>query len=291
MKSLLILVCAVVLLSGSIVHPYKDAATVKVNNTNLCMNYGDQAYTYNMTQVASDLKVLSTANIKCIRLAYISWNDTQSEKLAVYAQSQGFRVIIGGWFGDKFTPALESSYTADVMTEAKWAQTNNIPQFSLGNEVEYSLSGLTQQQFYTYLETLGAQVRTVYSGTISYETSGDFTSDWAKEPLGTIDMLGINLYCGYACNANYLKQNIAAHGASHVYVSEADADMSTRAYSKDSVHASEVKGDAMQLLSYGVPVYYFTFSTCNNTNGVPTNWGLYQCNRLEQPLTAATLGI
>lgn len=261
-----------------------------VGSGNLCINYGDQTATYNLTQVAVDLAILNTAKINCLRLSYMGWNNAQSEALAIFAQSKGFRVIVGGDWGT-LTASQEASYQSQVLTEATWAQANKIPQMSLGNEQEYRLSGLTQTQWYTFLETLATKVKTVYSGQVSYETSGDFANFWATKPLGSIDLLGLNLYCGYGCNANYLQENITAHGATHMYVSETNADMSISQYGNDATHASEVTGDAVKLLNFGVPVYYFTFSTCNNSNGVQTNWGLYQCNVLAQPLTAKALGI
>ncbi|MDE2100932.1 MAG: hypothetical protein KGL39_27040 [Patescibacteria group bacterium] len=304
MKKLLMIVPLLLLLSAPVVYaqrwhhqppppspaPAPAPAPVPLGSQNLCMNYGHQATSYNMTQVSQDLSILSQAKINCLRLSYMGWNNLQSEALALYAKSKGFRVILGGDWGT-LTPSQLSSYQSQVLTEAQWAQTNHIDQLSLGNEQEYRLSGLTKDQWVSFLQSLASQVKQVYSGQVSYETSGDFASYWATKSLGSIDLLGLNVYCGYDCNANDVNINIQAHGINHVYISETNADMSTGNYNNDSTHASEVSGDTVKLLNLGVPLYFFTFSTCNNADGVPSYWGLFQCNNLAQPLTAALLGI
>lgn len=241
--------------------------------------------------MATELSHLTASGVTCIRLSYMGWNNTESEKLAVFAKAKGFRVIIGGdW--PLFHISDEASYTSQVITEAKWAQLNHIDQFSLGNEQEYNLSGITQQQWATYLIGLATQVRAVYGGKISYETSADFSRIlWNKQKLGDIDLIGENLYCGYDCNASYLKDAISALGVTHVYVSETNSDIDTGKYNNDATHATEVSGDSLKLTNMGVPVYYFAFGTCNGNNGVSDNWGIFQCSILKQSITAAVLGL
>lgn len=261
-----------------------------VSSPNLCMNYGHQADTYNMAQVAIDLANLKKADIMCLRLSYMGFNNAQSEALALVAKADGFRVILGGDWGT-MTVAQEPTYTAEALQQAKWAQANAIPQMSIGNEQEYGLKGLSDAQWATYITGLATQVKTIYSGQVSYETSGDFANIWAKQSLGGLDLLGLNLYCGESCNASYLNENIKAHGISHIYVSETNDDMSVSPTPSDSKHATELQGDLVQLLKIGVPVYYFTYGTCNNADGVPSYWGLYNCNVLAQPDAAGVLGL
>jgi len=209
--------------------------------------------------------------------------------LAVYAKSKGFRVIIGGDWGNLSTSQL-SSYQSQVLQEAAWAQTNHIDQLSLGNEQEYRLTDLSQTQWASFLNSLAVSVRQVYSGKISYETSGDFTDFWVTRSLGAIDQIGINLYCGYSCNYSYLTRMITKFGANRVYVSETNSDMGTGLYENDIAHSAQVAGDAVKLLSLNVPVYFFTYSACG-ANGVANHWGLYQCNSLAESATAQVLGI
>ena len=178
------------------------------------------------------------------------------------------------------------------LLKALVALSQPIDQFSLGNEQEYQLNGLTNAQFADFIRSLAVSIRGVYSGRISYETSGDFADFWAGQTLGSIDLLGLNLYCGSACNQQYLKENLTAHGVDHVYVSESNADMNTGKYNDDTVHAAEVASDFINLLSTGVKrIYYFDFAASGNLYNVADNWGLYQNGILAQPLTASVLGI
>jgi hypothetical protein len=263
-----------------------------------CINYGEYTQSYDLSangQVAQDLATLKAANITCLRLAYYTFNFAPSESLALFAQSKGFSVILGGgWWANGssvISPSNLATYTSEVMQQAAWAQANGIPQMSLGNEQEYYLNGITDSQWASYITGLAAQVKTVYSGKVSYETSGDFADEWATQSLGSLDLLGVNLYCGYQCNLNYATELINHFGASHVYISETNCDMTNVAScSNDASHAAEVEGDAVQLLKLGIPEYYFAYSG-GSADGVPTYWGLFNGTNLQQPLTAAVLGI
>ena len=267
--------------------------------SNVCINYGHQSLTYNLKgQTTTDFNKLKEAGINCIRIVYMRYeatapagSNTQVENLAIFAKSKGFRVIIGGdW--DTITPSDLPLYRTNVLKYAAFSQTNKIDQFSLGNEQEYRLDGISHEEWATFIGNLATEVKTIYAGKVSYETSGDFAPEWTGFSLGGLDLIGFNLYCGYGCNADYLQMSIDAHGKDHVYVSETNADMGDGGkYDRDRTHASELKSDFSKLLSFNVPLYYFTFGTCNNSHGVPTNWGIYQCNKLKQPLTAAILGI
>lgn len=274
--------------------PPPPTPTPTPSSNNLCMNYGHQAYTYDLSaggQVAKDLAVMTKAGINCVRLSYMGWNNAQSEALAVFAKSKGFRVIVGGDWGS-LTSSQLTSYQSQVLTQAKWAQANSIDQMSLGNEQEYRLSGLTKDQWVSFLQTLATAVKKVYQGKVSYETSGDFASYWSTKSLGDIDLIGFNAYAGYGANAGFVTGPAKVFGIDRVYISETNADMDTGNYDSDAVHATEVKGDAVKLLGLGVPVYFFAFGAANNTNGVADHWGLYDnAGNVRQPLTAAALGL
>jgi hypothetical protein len=258
----------------------------------ICINYGHYATSYDLStsgRVAKDLAILANAGITSLRLAYIGWNNPQSEALAVFAKSKGFRVVLGGdW--DTLSPDQENAYTSEVLQEAAWAQAHGIDQFSVGNEQEYRLSGMSQREWHDFITGLATQVKQVLKGVVSYETSGDFADFWAGQSLGGLDLIGFNLYAGYGANSSWVQKNVKAHGQSHVYVSETNADMDTGDYNDDATHAQEVTGDALKLTGLGIPIYYFTFAT-NNSNGVANHWGLYQNSSLAQPLTAGVLGI
>jgi Tfp pilus assembly protein PilV len=134
---------------------------------------------------------------------------------------------------------------------------------------------------------MATEVRTVYLGTISYETSGDFTSDWtASENLGDISILGLNLYCGYNCNANYLQEAINSFGISHVYVSETGCDaQAVTSCQSDAGRAAEIKTDAVLLHKNfsSTPMYFFTWAA-NGSFNVPSYWAVN-----DEPLTLSSL--
>jgi exo-beta-1,3-glucanase (GH17 family) len=257
-------------------------------NNKLCLNYGHQTNDYDLLdQVNSDLTRIKDSGITCLRLAYEHWNYHRMLDLAEFAKSKGFRVIVGGYFGDLSEDKLDA-YKAEVLEQAKWAQANHIDQLSLGNEQEYKMS-ISSDQWYGFLLEMAEEVRAVYSGIISYETSGTMHEFWLDKSLGEIDMLGFNMYSGYNTNTQRLQKFITAHGKERVYVSETNADMELEKFHDDFVHAQTVAQNTLPLLELGIPVYFFTYATCNSS--VENYWGLYQCGELAQPETAKALGI
>jgi hypothetical protein len=260
-----------------------------------CFNFGHDLIT-NQTEVKEQLQELHKYS-NCVRLAYTSFGSSLSESDALLAQSMGIRVIIGGtWYANntnEITSADLPAYTSSVLAMAKWAQQNKIPQISIGNEQESSLSGISVCQWNAYLQSLYSQVRGTYSGTISYEMNSQYLSQYIG--CGQVKGLlyGLNLYGGYSYNASTLQQAINAFSASNVYVSETDCDLSnssTGCANSDAAHASEVEGDAVQLRKNfpNTPIYYFTWGADGN-DGVPSYWGLYNGLTLQQPDTLAEL--
>lgn len=258
----------------------------------LCMNYGHATTgKTDMAQATIDFNRLSNVGIKCLRLAYKGLTNTDSQAVALLAKSKGMSVIMGGDSEEIYRSDF-AKYDREMIAGAKWAQTNGIPQISIGNEQEYELGDISQDEWVEHLKSLAAQVHTVYSGKVSYETSSDFLPLWKRHGLGSIDLLGLNNYCGFGCNGNRVADAVRSFGYSHVYVSETNADMATGLYNSDLAHAARVTSDLMALLKiYPVPMYYFTYSTSNSGGMVSNIWGLYNGNTLKQPLTAAVLGI
>jgi hypothetical protein len=215
-----------------------------------------------------------------------------SQNSALLAKNNGFYVIIGGdW--DTFSQSQFNTYENEVVQEAKWAQANGIPQLSLDNEQEYRLQGVTQNAWASDLRTAAAAVRSVYSGKISYETSGDFAAEWDAQSLGDIDLLGLNLYNSYyPSNASALQNEINAHGVTHVYVSEINCDVeNVKTCQTDAGLALEVSDDAVKLHQNfpSTQIYFFTFSA--GGDGVPTAWGLFNGTTVQYPQTAALVGL
>lgn len=254
----------------------------------LCFNYGHDTQNYDLSpdgQVAQDLRRLKSSGVRCIRTAYFGFNDAHSKALALFAMARGFYVIIGGEWG-KLDGTQIAQYDAQVVQEARWAQANGVPQLSVGNEQEYRLSGLSVSQWASHVIALAGQVHAVYSGRVSYETSGDFASGWAKADLANLDLIGLNLYGGYSFNAHAVQENIAAHGVSRVYVSETGCDIAHVAGCKsDAGIASEVKGDLVKLIAQFPQTAFYAF-TWRAGGTDPAFWGL-----VNYPQTLAVLGI
>jgi hypothetical protein len=270
-----------------------------------CINYGHGG-DYDVSKggrVDTDISKLQDSNITCVRIAYDGWNNPDLEAVALLAKSKGEYVVFGGDWGD-LDPSQLNDYTAQVLKEANWAEDNKIDQFSLGNEQEGRLNGMTKYQWVTFVKSLATKVKEVYGGKISYEINGNDADFWATQTRGDIDLLGFNLYCGHGCNKEYLQENIDAHGVDHVYVSEINADMDTGDYENDTAHADELKADLIRLRTEfpNTPFYFFTYEACSTSghdnNGVAAHWGVFQCNpqnvaeyNLAQPAVAAVLGI
>lgn len=253
----------------------------------LCYNYGHQPLPYNWVQVDADMAAIKATGCTSVRLAYYGFNDPNVEALALRVKADGMSPIIGGSWGT-FTQSQFTQYENEVIQQAKWAQANGISQISLGNEQEYRLDGVTQAAWASDLRAIASAVRAVYSGKISYETSGDFSGEWADQSLGDIDLLGLNLYCGYGCNSAYLQEAIQAFGASHVYISETNCDLTgSQNCPNDVALSAEVQADAVMLLSFGVPEYFFAYRS--GGDGTSAVWGIFNGNSVQYPQTWAEL--
>lgn len=256
----------------------------------MCFNYGHQPLVngaYDMAQVASDLALLKSKGFNCIRTADYGLNADITKSLALYAKSQGFKVQIGNDdSGNGLNSSMLSAYDAGVIANAKWAQANHIDELSVGNEQEYRLSGLSKSSWISHVKSLASQVKRYYSGKVSYATSGDFVDDWIRSgSLGSLDALGLNLYCGYDCNASSLTRGINKFGRTHIEITETNCDIKyVPSCQTDAGLALEVQNDAIKLLNFGVPTYFFAFRS--GGDGTPDYWQV-----LQYPLTMQALGL
>jgi hypothetical protein len=236
--------------------------------------------------IMSEIQAVKAAGFNCVRLAYQNFNNPSSEQGALDAKSLGMYVILGAEWGT-FTQSQFSQYESEALMQFKWCQANGIQQCSLGNEQEYRLSGVSISQWISDAKSIALAGKQLYSGTISYETSGDFTSDWiASGSLGAIDLWGTNLYCGFSCNSSYLQSAINYFGVDHVYVSETGCDAQAIASCQnDAGRAAEIKIDAV-LLHKNFPstsMYFFTWAA-NGSMAVPNYWAVN-----DEPLTLSAL--
>ena len=211
----------------------------------LCFNYGHDGYMHDLSpggQVDQDFRRLLGGGVHCLRIAYNGFNDVQAEALARFAKTRGFYVISGGEWGQLDVAQLPQ-YRAQVIQQAKWAQANGIDQLSVGNEQEDRLSGISLTRWANEVVALAADVRGVFFGTVSYEAPATYADEWAKANIGSLDLLGLNTYYGYERNAAALAENVKAHGASRVYISEINCDLSERPLcATDAGLAAEMKG-------------------------------------------------
>ena len=254
----------------------------------LCMNYGHDGYEHDLSPdglVAQDLRRLELAGINCLRIVYNGFNDAQAEALALFARQRGFYVISGGEWG-VLDPAQLPDYRTAVLRQARWAQANGIPQFSVGNEQEDRLSGLSEAQWADTVVALAAEVHAVYSGTVSYETPRNRADAWAKVDLGRLDLLGLNMYDGYDADRRALQENIAAHGVAHVYVAETNCAFHsvTVRCRPDAALAEEMKGNLLRLIGEFPQTAFYIYTW--RAKGQDAVFSL-----VDYPKTMALLGI
>jgi hypothetical protein len=253
----------------------------------LCMNYGHDGYRHDLSpagQVAQDLRRLELSGINCLRIVYNGFNDPQAEALALFAKAHGFYVISGGEWG-MLDPSQLLDYQAQALRQAQWAQANGIPQFSIGNEQEDRLSGLSESQWANAVVVLAAKVHEVYAGTVSYETQRNRADAWAQVDLGNLDLLGFNMYDGYDMDRRALADNIAAHGVGHVYVSETNCGFhSTARCRPDAALAEEMKGDLLRLITEFPQTAFYIYTW--RASGEDSIFSV-----VDYPKTMAVLGI
>jgi hypothetical protein len=227
----------------------------------LCFNYGHDGYVHDLSpggHIERDFQRLLGGGVHCLRIAYNGFNDVQAKALARFAKTRGFYVISGGEWGQLDVAQLPQ-YRAQVIQQAKWAQANGIDQLSVGNEQEDRLSGISLTRWANEVVALAVDVRGVFFGTVSYEVPATYADEWAKANIGSLDLLG--LYYGYARNAAALAENVEAHGASHVYISEINCNLSERPLcATDAGLAAEMKEDLLRLIRENPQMAFYVYT-------------------------------
>ena len=240
------------------------------------------------------MAILQSKGITCVRIAAFGQNSTLAEQIGVAYKGAGFRaMIVEDDNGKGLSQAQLSSYDAGVIAQAQQMQKDGLPEIAVGNEQEYRLlNGLTQSQWIAHVKTLASQVKQIYGGEVSYDTSGDFVGQWVSAGvLGALDAFGENDYCGFGCNEGYIKAAVNAWGAPHVEVTETNCDVlsSNTGCTNDAAINNELKGDYVKLRAEfpTIPFYFFALDTGGDESH--TQWGLYVGTTVQYPQSAATV--
>lgn len=238
-----------------------------------CWNVGQEAN----VSVSVETPIMNSLKGKtdCVRIADFGTNSSLSEALALLYKSNGFYVEIGNDAGTLSQTSF-AQYDAGVIAEAKWSQANSIDEISVGNEQEYRLSGVSIPSWIAHVKALAAEVKQVYAGKVVYSTSGDFVSQWiAAGPLGALDALGENDYCGFSCNESNIKKAVNAWGASHVEVTETNCDIpNVGVCQTDQGLKGELENDLVKLHAEfpTIPMYVFAVKTGGDESD--TRWSM-----------------
>lgn len=103
---------------------------------------------------------------------------TVSQLMAQYAKSIGLFTIWGVTNVFTLTASNYPNYDTSVQSFASWAQTNNIDQFEIGNELESTIDNttLTQTGLITNLKATAVKVQGIFTnGNVSYGSTGGST--------------------------------------------------------------------------------------------------------------------
>jgi len=263
-----------------------------VNNTtqfNYGQNWQSGSGFYIPSSSAVDLAFLWKIGVRKLRIPFGSYTFTTPNGGGVgacqsgmlQAKSFGFYVIaVGAGTG---TDADWPNYVSWAQSIATWCQTNNIDEFCVGNELEYSDTQNSGGQLSNSIQKvldLGATIKGSYSGNVSYSAAQDrYESTWASIGsagiAGKLDRLGYN---GYGDTLNLQNQTVddnewqgkinmlqAAFG-SQLYLSEWNLPYSwnytTHSFSPipDSTQASQLATRVAYLRSINLENYFFTYS-------------------------------
>ena len=103
--------------------------------------------------------------------------------------------------------------------------------------------------------------------------------------LGSLDLLGLNLYAGYQYDSHALQENIAIHGVGHVYISETNCDVQNVTLCKtDAGLVGETKDDLLRLISKFPQTAFYLYTW--RAVGTDFAFGI-----VNYPQTLAVLGI
>lgn len=151
-------------------------------------------------QVNSDLDYLFKLGFTRFRVAVAGTSNAQGLSHVEYVTQQikarGGYVISGLAQPGSFHITDETAFESDLVTQAAWAQANNVDEFQIGNEWEINISSdFTEASIYTYVQTLPAKVKAAgFTGIINTSVSQNHFSTWQSSGIGNFDKLGLDIY-------------------------------------------------------------------------------------------------
>jgi len=114
------------------------------------------------------------------------------------AIAKGLHVSWGpGAGGTTLTASTWPDYAQAVQDAAQWAQDNDLPQFSIGNEEEMHIdeTTITVNQVIDNIKALATTVKSIYTkGPLIYSTYPLAYDRWRIVGKGDLDLLGVNQY-------------------------------------------------------------------------------------------------
>ncbi|MHB1376987.1 MAG: hypothetical protein ACYCXB_06120 [Candidatus Humimicrobiaceae bacterium] len=218
-----------------------------------------------------DIDLLLSNGFNQLRLDLIEHNvDSDliniSKAAVAIGVAQGADMIWGTNCDDTMTATHWSEYRLDVLDAAKWAQANGVYEFTLGNEIEMRVDGvtLTVAQLISNIKSLATEAQAIFTnGNISYSTQPDYLDRWIDVGKGDLDLLALNLYLGWGTGtANYdealfisrLSDLVNAFGTGGSYLSEFGlSTTSISSYSVDeAIQAEMVKSLINDIKNSGI---------------------------------------
>lgn len=130
-------------------------------------------------------------------------NIAYQKQQALYAKAAGNYVIFGCTPNTTVTASYwNNTYVALALELAAWAEANGMDEFSLANEEELRIDGVTIIDPYAlvalYYKPLATQIRAVFSGEISFCISNG-AEPWIENITpGDITKVGFNAYGDYS---------------------------------------------------------------------------------------------
>lgn len=204
----------------------------------LAMNYGqsEQSGTYNASRARTAFTNMKSLGITKVRIGMGNYSYTAginaTKNAALLAKSMGLRVAVVPSDKRGYGQSLESewaAYEAAVLDLAAWAESNLIDEFQIGNELDPSdtTKGGNLSNVITKLLDLGADVKAVYNGVVSYAMAQDrLEADWialgSGGLSGSLDLLGYNVYGSNGSYTDWVAkiEAMEAEFGSQFYISE-----------------------------------------------------------------------
>lgn len=185
-------------------------------------------------------------NFRIVANAYDSSFVSWARGAASYAKSQGASVIYGCSASGVTLTASEFTnvYSALVLTEAAYAESIGVEQFTAGNEEELRIDHSTIVDpfalYNTYLKTLATQIKGVFSGLVDACISNG-AEPWVQSVTpGNLDRIGFNVYGDSGTRASFQSriENFKAYAnwGSRLYVSEYNTHYNSSSWTSQSAN-------------------------------------------------------